>query len=79
MEAQWRCGDDVGYAYAVGRIRALETRLLTRERVNRMAEAGNIDELLRLLGETQYAEFLSKVSSPWEYETIVHLGSMKQS
>ncbi len=71
MGAQWEYGDDVGYAYAVGRIRALETRLLTRERVNRMAEADNIDEFLRLLGETQYAEFLSKVSSPWEYETIL--------
>ena len=45
MEAQWRIGDDVGYAYAVGRIRALETRLLTRERGNRMAEAGNIELL----------------------------------
>ena len=71
MEAQWRCGDDVGYAYAVGRIRALETRLLTGERVNRMAEADSIDELLRLLGDTQYAEFLSKMSSPWEYEVIL--------
>ena len=71
MEAQWRYGDDVGYAYAVGRIRALETRLLTGERVNRMAEADSIDELLRLLGDTQYAEFLSKLGSPWEYEVIL--------
>lgn len=71
MEAQWEYGDDVGYAYAVGRIRALETRLLTGERIARLAEAGSIDEFLRLLGETQYAEFLSKVSSPWEYETIL--------
>jgi V/A-type H+-transporting ATPase subunit C len=71
MEAQWRYGDDVGYAYAVGRIRALETRLLTGERVNRMAEADSIDELLRLLGDTQYAECLSKLSSPWEYEVIL--------
>jgi V/A-type H+-transporting ATPase subunit C len=49
----------------------LETRLLTGERVNRMAEADSTDELLRLLGDTQYTEFLSKLSSPWEYEVIL--------
>ncbi len=71
MEAQWRYGDDVGYAYAVGRIRALETRLLTGERVERMAEADGIDELLRLLGDTQYADSFSRLGSPWEYEAIL--------
>jgi V/A-type H+-transporting ATPase subunit C len=71
MEAQWEYGDDVRYAYAVGRIRALETRLLTGERVNRLAEAGSIDELLRLLGDTHYAEYLFELGSPWEYEVIL--------
>lgn len=49
----------------------METRLLTGEMVNRMAEADSIDELLRLLGDTQYAEFLSTLNSPWEYEVIL--------
>ncbi|UCD72158.1 MAG: V-type ATPase subunit [Syntrophobacterales bacterium] len=71
METKWRYGDDVRYAYAVGRIRALETRLLTGERVDRMAESGSIDELLRLLGETQYADSFSGLASPWEYEAIL--------
>ncbi|MFQ6079384.1 MAG: V-type ATPase subunit [Thermodesulfobacteriota bacterium] len=71
MEPQWRYGDDIRYAYAVGRIRALETGLLTKERLDRMAEAGSIDELLRLLGDTHYAEFLFELGSPWEYEVIL--------
>jgi V/A-type H+-transporting ATPase subunit C len=49
----------------------LETRLLTGERVNRLAEAGSIDELLRLLGDTHYAEYLFELGSPWEYEVIL--------
>jgi V/A-type H+-transporting ATPase subunit C len=71
MESRWQYGDDLGYAYAVGRIRALETKLITEERFDRMAEAGGIDELLRLLGETQYADSLSRMGSPWEYEAIL--------
>ncbi len=71
MESRWRYGDDVEYAYAVGRIRALETKLLPAERIDRMAEAGEINELLRLLGETQYADSLSRMGSPWEYEAIL--------
>jgi V/A-type H+-transporting ATPase subunit C len=71
MEAQWEYGDDVRYAYALGRIRALETKLITGERFDRMVEVSDIDELLRLLGETQYADSLSRMGSPWEYEAVL--------
>lgn len=42
------------YAYAVGRVRALEPRLLSRERIARMADASNAEEAMRLLQEVGY-------------------------
>jgi V/A-type H+-transporting ATPase subunit C len=71
MVSEWKYGDDVRYAYALGRIRALETKLITGERLDRMAEASDIDELLRIWGETQYADSLSRMGSPWEYEAVL--------
>lgn len=71
METAWRYGDDVRYAYAVGRIRAMEAKLLTEERIDRMAGAGSIDDLMRFLGETQYADAFSRPGSPWKYEAIL--------
>lgn len=45
---------DKRYAYACGRIRALELRLLGRQRLERIAEARDFDEALRLLADTEY-------------------------
>lgn len=55
----------------------METRLLTAARINRMTEASSIDELLRLLGETPYADSFSKLGSPWEFKAILE-GEMKE-
>jgi V/A-type H+-transporting ATPase subunit C len=46
--------DDTRYAYAVGRIRALENRLLTRSDFARLLDAGDIDQTLRSLSEMGY-------------------------
>jgi V/A-type H+-transporting ATPase subunit C len=46
---------DQRYAYAAGRVRALEMRLLGRQRLERMAEAKDLDEAVRLLSDTEYA------------------------
>lgn len=46
------------YGFAVGRIRVLETRLLDRGRLERLAEAADLPEALNLLGETEYAVHL---------------------
>jgi V/A-type H+-transporting ATPase subunit C len=46
---------DVRYAFAAGRIRALEIRLLGKQRLDRMAEAKDLDEALRLLSDTEYS------------------------
>jgi len=46
--------DDTRYTYAVGRIRALETRLLTRSDFVRLMDAGDIAGALRALTEMGY-------------------------
>ncbi|KPJ49877.1 hypothetical protein AMJ40_04525 [candidate division TA06 bacterium DG_26] len=60
--------ENADYAYAVGRIRALETRLLSRGIVDRMLEASDLDELYRILGDTAYGASLSEGA---EYEKML--------
>lgn len=52
---------DQRYAYASGRIRALETTLLGKQRLDRIAEAGNLDEVVRQLSDTAYATHLDEI------------------
>ena len=61
MQAHTASSHDVRYAYAAGRIRSLETKLLGRQRLERLAEAKDLDEVLRLLADTAYAEHLDEV------------------
>ncbi|GAB4338265.1 MAG: V-type ATP synthase subunit C [Candidatus Abyssubacteria bacterium] len=55
--------DDYRYTYAVARINALSTKLLDRAFASRML-AASPPEILRLLGETTYAESFAGVDSP---------------
>ena len=50
---------DRNYGFAVGRIRVLETRLLDRGRLERMAEAADLAEALAQLGETEYGPLVA--------------------
>ncbi|MCR4402587.1 MAG: V-type ATPase subunit [Firmicutes bacterium] len=43
------------YAYATGRVRVLETRLLDRGRIDRMIEAPDLEGALKVLAEAGYA------------------------
>ena len=70
-EIRWKYGNDVRYAYAVGVIRVLETRSLSRERIERAAEAPSTEEVLRILGETTYSEYLSTLEGPQDYESFL--------
>lgn len=45
---------DTEYAYAVAKVRAVETRLLDRLKLYRMAEAANLDEAVKILRESGY-------------------------
>lgn len=55
LHAHAASSHDRRYAYAVGRIRALEMQLLGTQRLERMAEARDLDEALRLLSDTTYS------------------------
>lgn len=70
-EIRWKYGNDVRYAYAVGVIRVLETRLLSRERIDQAADASDVEEVLRILAETSYSEHLSSLTDPRDYESFL--------
>jgi len=59
--------DDTRYAYAVGRIRALETKLLTRADFSRLLDADDYAQAIRLLGEMGYP--ITEESA--EYEPVL--------
>ncbi len=63
--------EDERYVYAVARIRALETRLLSPQKVSRLVGLSS-EELLKSLGDTDYAPFLP--SSPRDCELIIDSG-----
>lgn len=46
--------DDTRYAYAVGRIRALETKLLAKSDFSRLLDAADLEQALRVLVELGY-------------------------
>ena len=52
---------DVRYAFASGRVRALETKLIGKQRMERLAEAKDMAEALRLLSDTVYGEHLDEI------------------
>ena len=59
------------YAYAVGRIRVLETRLLDKSKLERMVEASTADEALKVLAETDYANMVAELDSVHDFEDIL--------
>ncbi|MFO8192776.1 MAG: V-type ATP synthase subunit C [Bacillota bacterium] len=63
--------DDTAYAYAVGRIRALEARLLDQNRFDRMIDASSAEEVLKMLTESEYASSFGELSNIHDFETIL--------
>lgn len=63
--------DETVYAYAVGRVRALETRLIDRGRFERMVDANSADEALKILTETDYANAIGEIDSVYNFETFL--------
>ncbi|ENN96082.1 V-type ATP synthase subunit C [Methanocaldococcus villosus KIN24-T80] len=50
------------YAYVNARVRSREARLLDRNKINEILEAQSFDELIGILEDTDYSEYISKVS-----------------
>jgi len=61
---------DTRYAYACGVIRALEVRLLGKQRLERLAEARDLDEAIRLLSDTDYGRHFENISSLGYYRCL---------
>ena len=61
------------YAYAVGRIRVLETRLLDGMTIGRLLEAETAQEVLKTLSETEYEDSLSNISDVADFETALSI------
>lgn len=59
------------YAYAAAHIFAVEKKLLSRERVERMVEAPTAGAALGVLAETEYATGISDLSGPHDYEKLL--------
>jgi V/A-type H+-transporting ATPase subunit C len=71
LHAHSASSHDERYAYASGRIRALEMTLLGKQRLERLAEAGDVDEVLRLLSDTVYAAHMDELEDSG-YEAFLH-------
>jgi V/A-type H+-transporting ATPase subunit C len=55
----------------VGRVRALETQLLDNARIERMLDADDPQELLRILQDTPYGVYVSDLSGPLDFERML--------
>jgi V/A-type H+/Na+-transporting ATPase subunit C len=63
VRRQIRFLENPGYGYAVGRVRALELKLLDRQRYDRLVRAGSLEEFAQILGDTAYAESVTAGSA----------------
>ena len=63
--------NDTIYAYAVGRTRSLETRLLERGRLERMIDASSAEDVLKILAETDYAVAASELEDVFDFEKML--------
>lgn len=58
-------------AYAAAHIFALENKLLSRDRVERMVEAPSAEEAFKVLSETEYAAGISELDGVHDYENLL--------
>ncbi|MBQ6820520.1 MAG: V-type ATP synthase subunit C [Clostridium sp.] len=63
--------DVMKFTQAVSRIWVLETRLLDKAKIDRMIDAKYANEVLRILGETEYSNVSSNIKRPEDYEEIL--------
>ena len=63
--------DRMQFVQGVTRTRVFETRLLTKPLIDRMIDADDIDEVIKILAETEYSKSLSGVDNPKDYEKIL--------
>ncbi len=62
---------DGRYAYASGRIRALETNLLDRQKIAKLASAKNMDHFFSELSESCYKPYIEKFERDFLFEELL--------
>ena len=63
--------DLMQFTQALSRIWVLETRLLDKAKIQRMIEAPNADDVIKILGETEYANVMGNVKRASDYEEML--------
>lgn len=63
--------NDTQYAYSVGKIRAIERKLLDKGKLDRMVEAKTPEEALKVLQEADYGKGGSDSVNIYEYENLL--------
>ena len=63
--------DLMQFTQALSRIWVLETRLLDKAKIERMIEAPTADDVIRILGETEYANVMGNVKRSADYEEML--------
>jgi V/A-type H+/Na+-transporting ATPase subunit C len=62
------------FLFVNGQIRALESKLLTPERLDRMVGAGTPEDAFRVLVELQYAQYFDEAVKPQDFSAIIEQG-----
>ena len=65
--------ENTNYSYAVGRVRALETKLLDRGKIERLVKAEDTQEISRILTDSDYAHIVSDLTSRDMYNKALQL------
>ena len=68
MPAATRIRDDIRYGYAVGRVRVLEGKLLSRGTFERLLDAADLREQKRVLAETHVGRYLESAETAADVE-----------
>jgi len=63
--------DNMNFTQAVARLRVLETRLLTKVKIDRMIDSASADDVLKILQETEYASLMGIVKRPEDYNSLL--------
>ncbi|MBN2374236.1 V-type ATPase subunit [bacterium] len=62
--------DDTRYSFAVGKIRALESKMLDNGLIMRMLKSSGMEEMLKILGDTEYGAGMNE-SADVSFESIL--------
>jgi len=63
--------DNMNFTQAVARLRVLETRLLSKVKIEGMIDSDSADDVLKILQETEYASLMGNVKRAADYNILL--------